>query len=239
MMCMDVMDAVDVPDSGHGAFTGAGWKPASVGHFHRMERMDQPIDRLAIHRVQEQRLKALIARMVQGEQAALAELYDETSALVYGLALRILRDQCAAEDVTIEVYIQAHRQASHYDPQRGTPSAWLLTLTRSRAIDRLRLETLRRRHEESLDETMTVASLDGDPEECSASTELRRIVRHALARLTPEQREAIEIAYYSGLSHSEIAAKLGQPLGTVKTRIRTGMMLLREHLRPLLDEARL
>jgi RNA polymerase sigma-70 factor, ECF subfamily len=141
--------------------------------------------------------------------------------------------------VTIEVYTQVHRQASHYYPQRGTPSAWLLTLTRSRAIDRLRIETLRRAREESLDETATIASLLGDPEACSASSELRRIVQHALSRLTPEQREAIEIAYYAGLSHSEIAAKLGQPLGTVKTRIRTGMMLLREQLAPLLAEAQL
>lgn len=99
--------------------------------------------------------------------------------------------------MTIEVYTQVHRQASHYDPQRGTPSAWLLTLTRSRAIDRLRIETLRRAREESLDETATIASLLGDPEACSASSELRRIVQHALSRLTPEQREAIEIAYYA------------------------------------------
>ena len=82
-------------------------------------------------------------------------------------------------------------------------------------------------------------SLSGDLKATSASTELQRIVQHALARLTPEQRQAIEIAYYSGLSHSEIAAKLGQPLGTVKARIRTGMMLLREHLRPLLAEAQM
>jgi RNA polymerase sigma factor (sigma-70 family) len=99
--------------------------------------------------------------------------------------------------VTIEVYTQVHRRTSHYDPQRGTPSAWLLTLTRSRAIDRLRIETLRRAHEESLDETATIASLLGDPEACSASSELRCIVQHALSRLTPEQREAIEIAYYA------------------------------------------
>ena len=239
MMCTDAMDAEDVFDSDHGALANAGWKPGNVGHLHRVERMDQPIDQLAMHRIREQRLGALMARLAQGDQAALAELYDETNVLVYSLALRILRDQPAAEDVTIEVYTQVHRQASHYDPQRGTPSTWLLTLTRSRAIDRLRIETLRREREESLDETATVASLIGDPEAYSASSELRRIVQQALSRLTPEQREAIEIAYYSGLSHSEIAAKLGQPLGTVKTRIRTGMLLLREYLAPLLAEAQL
>lgn len=233
-MCVDAVDAFE---SSHGALSSASWKPANMGHSHSMECMGQSADQLAMHRVREQRLSALMARTVQGDQTALAELYDATNALVYSLALRILRDQHAAEDVTIEVYTQVHRQASHYDPRRGTPSAWLLTLTRSRAIDRLRVETARREREESLDETMTAASLIGDPEECSATTELRRMVQRALATLTPEQREAIEIAYYAGLSHSEIAAKLGQPLGTIKARIRTGMMLLREHLRPLLTEA--
>jgi RNA polymerase sigma-70 factor (ECF subfamily) len=230
------MGAVKALEPSGGVLTGAGWKPVNVENLHRMERVDQPVDQLAMHRAREQRLAALMARMERGDQAALAELYDETNTLVYSLALRILRDQYAAEDVTIEVYTQVHRQASHYDPSRGTPSAWLLTLTRSRAIDRLCAETQRREREASLDETATIASLMGGPEECSAATELRRIVQRALARLTPEQREAIEVAYYSGLSHSEIAAKLGQPLGTVKTRIRTGMMLLREYLRPLLAE---
>jgi RNA polymerase sigma-70 factor, ECF subfamily len=239
LMCIDAMDAVEFFDSDHGALAHAGWKPGNVGHLHRVERMDQPSDRLVMHRIREQRLGALMARLARGDQAALAELYDETHIPVYSLALRILHHQPAAEDVTIEVYTQVHRQASHYDPQRGTPSAWLLTLTRSRAIDRLRIETLRREREESLDETTTVASLIGDPEASSASSELQRIVQHALSRLTPEQREAIEIAYYSGLSHREIAAKLGQPLGTVKTRIRTGMLLLREYLAPLLAEAQL
>jgi RNA polymerase sigma-70 factor (ECF subfamily) len=233
------MEPVDIRDCDHRALANVGWKPGKVGHLHTVERMDQPSDRLAMHRIREQRLGTLMARLAQGDQAALAELYDETNSLVYSLALRILHDQHAAEDVTIEVYTQVHRQASHYDPQRGTPSAWLLTLTRSRAIDRLRIEAVRREREESLDDTSTVASLIGDPEASSASSELRRIVQQALSQLTPDQREVIEIAYYSGLSHSEIAAKLGQPLGTVKTRIRTGMLMLREHLAPLLAEARL
>src|SRR5215475_10012245 len=139
LRCIDAMDVVDVLESGHDTWTSAGWKPGNVEHFHRMERMDQPADQLAMHRVREQRLGALIARMAQGDQAALAELYDETNTLVYSLALRILRDQYVAEDVIIEVYMQVHRQASSYDSRRGTPSAWLLTLTRSRAIDRLRI----------------------------------------------------------------------------------------------------
>jgi RNA polymerase sigma-70 factor, ECF subfamily len=220
-----------------GVLTGVGWKPARMGHLHRTEHVEQPADQVATVRVREQELAALIVRVAQGDQMALATFYDETSSLVYSLALRILRDQFAAEDVTIDVYTQVYRQASSYDPSRGTPSAWLLTLTRSRAIDHRRAESHRREREEPMEGATIVSSRATDPEAYSATTELRRIVQLALATLTPEQREVIEIAYYSGLSHSEIAARLGQPLGTVKTRIRTGMMLLREHLRPLLAEA--
>jgi hypothetical protein len=95
-MCTAAMDAVDVLDSDHRALASAGWKPGNAGHLHRMERMDQPIDQLAMHRIREQRLGALMARLAQGDQAALAELDDETNAPVYSLALRILRDQHAA-----------------------------------------------------------------------------------------------------------------------------------------------
>jgi RNA polymerase sigma-70 factor (ECF subfamily) len=125
---------------------------------------------------------------------------------------------------------------SSYDANRGTPSAWLVTLTRSRAIDRLRQEAQRREREESLEAATHMPSLTAGPEESSATTEQRRLVQRALALLTPEQRQVIELAYFSGLSHNEIAARLGQPLGTVKTRIRTGLMLLREDLRSLLTE---
>jgi RNA polymerase sigma-70 factor (ECF subfamily) len=239
MMCPWAIDTVEVLEPGDGVLTSAGWKPTNSGDFQSMERVDQPVDQLAMLHAREQRLITLIARTAQGDQTALAQLYDETNTLVYSLALRILGDQYAAEDVTIEVYTQVYRQAACYDASRGTPSAWLLTLTHSRAIDRLRSETLRRKREESLDEAAPIASSIADPAQCNATAELRRIVHSALATLTPEQREAIEIAYFSGLSHREIAAKLGQPLGTVKTRIRTGMMLLREQLAPLLAEAQL
>jgi RNA polymerase sigma-70 factor (ECF subfamily) len=188
-------------------------------------------------RLREAALAALVARAAQGDHQALAALYDETSALVYGLALRILRDQQAAEDVTIDVYAQVYQQGSRYDANRGTPAAWLVTVTRSRALDRLRQETQRREREEPLEATPCLPSRTAGPEEDSATTEVWRLVQRALARLTPEQRQVIELAYYAGLSHHEIAAKLGQPLGTVKTRIRTGMMLLRERLRSLLPEA--
>ena len=194
------------------------------------------VNRAAIHRARERELALLIERAGRGDQTALALLYDETSPLVYGFALRILRDQFAAEEVTIEVYAQVYRQAAGYDAGKGTPSAWLLMLTRSRAIDRLRAESQRKAREQPLEQVETLPCPAPNPEDCSADMQVRRIVQTALAALAPEQRQVIELAYYQGLSHTEVAAKLGQPLGTVKTRIRKGMMLLRDHLQPLLRE---
>ncbi len=183
----------------------------------------------------EQELAALIARVGQGDQAAFTAFYDATSSRVYGMVLRILSDQSAAEDVTIEVYMQVHQQASRYKPERGMPSAWLLTLARSRAIDHLRRTSAQQRWEAPLETTAIPSPMPG-PEACSATSEIQHAVKAALATLSQEQRQVIEIAYYTGVSHAEIAIQLGQPLGTVKSRIRTGMNMLRNHLRPLLAE---
>ena len=180
----------------------------------------------------------LIARMAGGDQAALSALYDDTSAMVHGLAVKILRDESAAEDVTIDVYMQAFRQASSYDPGRGSPLAWLLTLTRSRAIDRFRSDAPRRLREAPLETIEATPAPAADPAESALAGESRRVVLAALAALTPDQRQVIELAYYTGMSHSEIAAALGQPLGTIKTRIRTGMLALRDGLRPFHSGAR-
>ena len=185
-------------------------------------------------RAWEQQLADLITRMTQGDQRALEDFYDATSALVYGLALRIVQESSAAEDVTLEVYMQVREQAMRYDPSRGTPSAWLLTLTRSRAIDQRRRLSVQQQREHPLEQADHKLSPLPDPEVYSASMELRQAVHTALAALSPEQRQVIEIAYYTGLSHSEIATRLGQPLGTVKTRMRTGMIALRTLLQPLL-----
>lgn len=201
-----------------------------------MEPVEQGAERLATPWPGEPDLAALIGRMARGDQDALAALYDATSSTVYGLAVAILHDQSAAEEVTIEAYTQVYRQAASYDAARGTPRAWLVTLTRSRAIDRARVESTRRQRQQPLEAIAGLASAAPDPEEASLLADRGRLVRAALANLTPEQRQVIEIAYYSGLSHREIAARLGQPVGTVKTRIRTGMMRLREYLRPLLTE---
>ena len=183
------------------------------------------------HSARSQEIAALIHRAAAGDQHAVSELYDATSRMVYGLVLRILGDEAAAEEVLLDVYMQVWRQASAYDAGRGAPLAWLATIARSRAIDRLRAGRQEWQRARSL-ETVSQLSTGESLEEAAYVTELREVVRGALGTLSPEQREALELAYYGGLSHSEIAERLGQPLGTIKTRIRLGMMKLRALLKP-------
>ena len=171
-----------------------------------------------------------VERAAAGDADALARLYDGTVRLVYGLALRILRDTGGAEEITEDVYMQVWRQAARYDPARGSVVRWLLTVTRSRAIDRLRAGASQREHHAPLDEAGDVLDTAPGPEHAATEGERRTLVRAALARLSDDQREAIELAYFRGMSHSEIATRLGAPLGTVKTRIRLGMDRLRTSL---------
>ncbi len=182
--------------------------------------------------VHEQEWGPLIARTAQGDQAALATLYDRTSPQVYGFVLKILDNREAAEEVTLDVYTQVWRQAHTYDETRGTPGSWLMTLARTRAIDRFRSGAAERGRLNPLDTVELMASEDNTPEQDMAGQERRRYVQQALALLTAEQRQAIALAYFYGLSQSEIADKLQLPLGTVKTRIRLGMIKLREALAP-------
>jgi len=163
-----------------------------------------------------------------GDRAALARLYDETSGLVHGLALRILGNAADAEDVVIEVFMQVWRAAGDFDPARGSVTAWLTVLTRSRAIDCLRSST--RLRGEPLEKSPEPRAPGLDPEEQAIAADRRLGVRAALAALSPPQREAIELAYFRGMSQSELAAHLGQPLGTIKTRMRSGMLRLRDLL---------
>ena len=175
----------------------------------------------------------LISRVAAGDERALAQLYDATSRMVYGLCLRIVKDAAAAEDITLEAYLQLWRTAASYDPIRGTVSAWLLTVVRSRAIDWLRARKARRADlEQNLDEVFDLSDDRPSPESVSIESGRTRIIRDAMLELPAEQRRAIELTYFSGLSHSEIAVQTGLPLGNVKTRIRLGMMRLRELLGP-------
>lgn len=170
-----------------------------------------------------------LERMARGDQTALAELYDRHARPVYSLALRILQDAADAEDAVQEVFAQAWRQASQYDATRGAVGAWLLTVARSRAIDRLRAKRVRPDVSGAAPprDVLDPAALQ-DAKLVSAEQVAR--VRAALAELPVLQRVALELAYYEGLTHAEIAARLEQPLGTVKTRIRLAMLKLRDAL---------
>ena len=171
-----------------------------------------------------------LERMARGEHEAAAELYDRHGRLVYSLALRILRDQGDAEDVVQEVFSQAWRQASRYQASRGHVVAWLMNLTRSRAIDRLR--SRRSRPEPIADDALVMQLPDlGQP----VDEQLERAgyaaqIRAAVEELSLLQRVAIELAFYEGLTHAEIADRLELPLGTVKTRIRQGLLKLKDRL---------
>jgi RNA polymerase sigma-70 factor, ECF subfamily len=174
--------------------------------------------------------RELIDRVRSGEQSAFAALYDESSPLVYGLTVRILGNKADAEEVTLDVYKQIWRTAKDYDPARASVQAWIVMLARTRAIDRQRQATSRMRVEQPMEDTTRLRTPHPGPEEQTAASEAARRLRVALAALANEQREAIELAFYSGLSHSELSARLGAPLGTVKTRIRQGMLKLRREL---------
>jgi len=174
----------------------------------------------------------LLTRIVARDPEALATLYDRYRGVVMAFALRVLRDRAEAEEAVVDVFHQVWRQAEAFDAGRGTVGAWIMTLCRSRAVDRLRA---RQRRDVVLthdadDPLSRIASTDPRPDEHAELSLKKKKVVAALAVLSAGQREAIELAYYDGLSHTEIASRLGEPLGTVKTRIRQGMIALRESL---------
>jgi RNA polymerase sigma-70 factor (ECF subfamily) len=175
---------------------------------------------------------AFLDRMRAGDERGLAELYDRWSDRVHSLAEHLLRDARDAEDIVEETFWQAWRSAARYDASRGAVGTWLLTICRSRALDKLRARR-RRPEDASLDESPAVADSAADPADTVVAGETGRIVRAALKELPNEQRQALELAYFRGLSQSEIAEKTGQPLGTIKTRMRLAMNKLRERLAPL------
>jgi RNA polymerase sigma-70 factor (ECF subfamily) len=164
--------------------------------------------------------ESLLRRLRDGDHGALSEFYDLYAGLVNGLALRILKDTADAEDVVQEVFVQVWRQAERYDPGRGSAEAWLCTIARTRSLDRLRRRTSRREDPSEL-RPLAIAA---------PRTEESLAVRKALETLSGDQRRALELAYYEGLTQTEIAARLGEPLGTIKTRIRSAMIRLRDML---------
>jgi len=183
----------------------------------------------------------LIGRAGAGDQRAIAALYDRYSRVLYAVAYRIVGQRADAEDVVVESFAQAWRDAPRFESGRGSVAGWLTTIARSRALDLVRARSRRARHVDSAIADRPGASpAMGDwrpePAEALDQAERRERVRQALDTLSQPQREAIELAYFEGLSQSEIAARLREPLGTVKTRVRLGMEKLREALRPFYYE---
>src|SRR5262245_48608940 len=168
----------------------------------------------------------LLGEIARGDRDAFARFYDLHATLVHTFALRILRERSEAEEVVQDVFVQVWRQAGAYRTDRGTPEAWLITLTRSRGIDKLRS---RRRRDEMLRPADNPDRLTEPAvaESVAGPAEARATLSGALADLPAAQRSVLELAYFDGLTQSEIAARLGEPLGTVKTRMRTGLERLR------------
>ncbi len=171
---------------------------------------------------------SLLRRMRDRDEAALSEFYDAWADFVYSVARSILRNDGDAEEVTQEVFFRAWERAGSYDPARGSPAAWITTMTRRLAIDRTRSRTYRARGREApIDAVPAVATAGGNTAALSAEAGQ---VLEALERLDEPYRELIRLSYYEGLSHSGIASRLGMPLGTVKSRLREGVVQLRRLL---------
>ena len=165
---------------------------------------------------------ATVTAMRSGDQSALAELYDRYSSVVYAVALRVLGDSGAAEDVLQEVFLQLWRNPGAFDAARGSLGAWLAVITRNRSIDALR----RRRPETDIEDV--IVSVAPDLAAAADRSRAAEKVRGVLGSMPVPQRTALEMAYFEGMSHSEIASKTGEPLGTIKTRIRSGLLALRK-----------
>jgi RNA polymerase sigma factor (sigma-70 family) len=170
--------------------------------------------------------ESLLARVASGDEDALGRLYDRFGRVAYGLALRVLRDERLAEDAVQDAFVAVWRQAASFRPERANARTWVLTFVHRRAVDLVRREE-RRRAEPLAPEIEPTA---GSAAEAAELRERREAVQRALAQLPEEQRRPIELAYYGGLSQSELADRLGEPLGTIKSRMFTGLKRLRELL---------
>ena len=177
-----------------------------------------------------ERDRELIEALARGEPAALGRLYDRHASLLFALCLRVLRNAADAEEVLGDVFHELWSRPERFDPSRGSLEAYLVTLARSRAVDRLRSRASRELREQASTDSPQAAD---SPLDDAVLGERRMLVQRALTELTAEQREAIELAFYSGMSHAEISNELREPLGTIKSRIRSGLIRMRDSLRTL------
>ena len=174
-------------------------------------------------------LAELLRRSSRGDESAFAEWYDATSARAFGLAVRVLRDRAQAEEVTQESYLDCWRHAARFDATKGSAISWLLTIVHRKAVDRVRSAEAAGRREAAYGQREQTVPHDQTAESATASLEATR-VRAALADLTTKQREAVELAFLGGYTHTEVATMLDLPIGTAKTRIRDGLIRLRDAL---------
>ncbi len=174
-------------------------------------------------------LADLLRRAGRADEAAFARLYDATAARVFGLALRVVRDPAQAEEVTQDAFLEIWRTAGRFDPRRGSPLGWLLTITHRKAVDRVRSAEASTRRDTTYHHQTQPIEHDTTAEAAEASLDARR-VRSALRTLTEVQREAVGLAYFGGYTHTEVASMLDLPVGTAKTRIRDGLIRLRDAL---------
>jgi RNA polymerase sigma-70 factor (ECF subfamily) len=197
-----------------------GTRPAAAGEPSRPEGPAED---------ERAQLAALLRSSARGDEVAFARLYDATSARLHGLVLRVVRDPAQAEEVTQEVYLEVWRQSARYDEAAGSPLAWLTTIAHRRAVDRVRAAEASSRRDTAYGHRNREVEHDQTAEVATANLEGRR-VRSALSALTDAQRDAIELAYFGGYTHTEVAGLLDLPLGTAKTRIRDGLIRLRDAL---------
>jgi RNA polymerase sigma-70 factor (ECF subfamily) len=172
-------------------------------------------------------LGQLLRLASRGDQQAFAQLYDATSARVFGLAVRIVRDPAQAEEVAQEAFLEIWRTASRFDPDKGSAQAWMLTIVHRKSVDRVRSAEASTRRDTTYEQRNQTIEHDSTADAAHASIEARR-VRNAMESLTPVQREALELAYFGGYTHTEVASMLDLPVGTAKTRIRDGIIRLRD-----------
>jgi RNA polymerase sigma-70 factor (ECF subfamily) len=197
-------------------------RSASMAAVATRPRFWQPID------IEQSSLAAMIGRVATGDQSAFAAMYDELSPMVFGIAKRVVRDETHAQEITQEVFVDVWRLAGRFDASKGNVRSWAATIAHRRAVDRVRSEQAHR--ERNRADALVGQPATSGPDELAVDREAKRRAVTALRQLSDPQREALELAYYGGLTHVEIADHLGIALGTAKTRIRDGLLRLRSAL---------